>query len=162
MWSQPFGDHMFSCLPPTSRITPGRRGCVRTLNYGVCVFSSGELEHIFKICTYVRIYIGTYVRKYVTYVRMQIQAIRYARGNRSVVVLFSWLVFLRSDVWPCEGMCRMGMGGNVRGCAILIRTMYVCTPLCANPCRYFSRAFDPSRALDVPTYVRTDALTYVP
>ena len=103
---------MFSCLSPTSRITPGRRGCVRTLNYGVCVFSSGELEHIFKICTYVRIYIGTYVRKYVTYVRMQIQVIRYSRGNRSVVVLFSWLVFLRSDVWPCEGICRMGMGGE--------------------------------------------------
>ena len=150
---------MFSCLPPTSRITPGRRGCVRTLNYGVCVFSSGELEHIFKICTYVR----KYLRGYVSTLRMQIQVIRYSRGNRSVVVLCSWLVFLRSDVWPCEGICRMGIGGgNVGGCAILIRTMYVCTPLCANPCRYFSRAFDPSRALDVPTYVRTDALTYVP
>ena len=51
--------------PPFSRISPGRRGCVRTRIYGVCAFASGELEHTFKMCTYVRMYVRRYVRMYV-------------------------------------------------------------------------------------------------
>ena len=50
--------------PPFSRISPGRRGCVRTRIYGVCAFASGELEHTFKMCTYVRMYVRRYVREF--------------------------------------------------------------------------------------------------
>ena len=52
-------------LPP--HFTNHSRGCVPTLIYGACVFSSGELEHISKMCTYVyvRTCVSIYVRRYV-------------------------------------------------------------------------------------------------
>ena len=112
-----------------------------------------------RTCAYVFTYGGTYVRKYVTYVRMQIQVIRYSRDNRSVVVLFAWLVFLRSDVWPCEGICRMGMGGK-RGRVCDSDPHHVrMHPALRKPLPLFFASVR-SKPSSRCTYVRTSALTY--